>query len=87
MRRSMEEGFFECFKPHGAGEFILGIMDNISKREGSASSVSVNGDELYTKLSGAEYSHVSIQLRHYRGLDRRCEGVSGVYGLDGGLRG
>jgi len=46
-------GFFlSASNPNELVNSLLDIMQNIEEREGSASSVSVNGDELYTKLSG-----------------------------------
>ncbi|MCG2716056.1 MAG: pre-peptidase C-terminal domain-containing protein [Candidatus Marinimicrobia bacterium] len=46
-------GFFlSASNPNELVNSLLDIMQNIEAREGSASSVSVNGDELYTKLSG-----------------------------------
>jgi type IV pilus assembly protein PilY1 len=46
-------GFFlSASNPNELVNSLLEIMQNIEEREGSASSVSVNGDELYTKLSG-----------------------------------
>jgi type IV pilus assembly protein PilY1 len=46
-------GFFlSASNPNELVNSLLEIMKNIEEREGSASSVSVNGDELYTKLSG-----------------------------------
>jgi len=46
-------GFFlSASNPNELVNSLLDIMQNIEEREGSASSVSVNGDELYTQLSG-----------------------------------
>jgi len=44
--------FLSASNPNELVNSLLDIMQNIEEREGSASSVSVNGDELYTKLSG-----------------------------------
>jgi hypothetical protein len=44
--------FLSASNPQELVAAFMAVMDNIVLRIGSASSVSVNGDELYTKLSG-----------------------------------
>ncbi len=44
-------GFFNAANPDDLVKSLVGIVNNISKRTGSAASVSVNGDELYETIS------------------------------------